>query len=194
MKNKLGICEICGKEIVHLEHLENNPDDSCYVVENLLKIPTIYASYGSSHDGDTIYFRDRTLLNQCKEKLKTQKELYICDDCIDANPEKFEIFEYENFPGLPTARTPIENCFVTIHRNCIAFRYDENLKKNLMDTPIFSSLIRKFVDTGTSLRIISESTGTTEEIKQGEVIVIYADMDFEIMPEKAFNRRFINFA
>lgn len=155
MKEKLGVCEMCVKDIFCVsKDLPNNADDACIIslMDNCVRISGHYGS--REFDYGLARFESLPLIEKLQDKLQTNHELYICDDCVKqgikngsivvidelfsayANP--FNFIEYPNHYEkdeselITSLKGLIERneIYIPIRQNCICINViKENLER-----------------------------------------------------------------
>lgn len=179
-------CEFCQKEIELYFPESNNLLDASYITlyDN---IPVIDSGFGSCHDGDLSFFSDRKLATEIKQKLQTEKYLYICDECFEKIKDKLIVIEGMSFPWVLHKCEP-EHVYQPIPRNIVALTYEQlfNMSDEVANTK-YNIQITKTHPIG-----IKHCLGKLKtKVNFDEILIINEGYSFEVMDKTLFQKLFI---
>lgn len=215
-------CVVCGKDIEVLDEYSDGYDlDGGATIEKSDSDVIIYGTYGSeTMDMSIAHFVDYESYKKYSSLLEQEKQLHICDDCVNKllNDNKISyvmefyqdplqiynfreqreemILKYPYFQGLNRfPKIQGKNIVRPIQKNIFAYRFNDENPEHIVEE------MKKYHSFATGRYQIryNEDSNTVEIIhndsvvkivKEDDVLVIHGDSNFEVLTEQEFNSRY----
>lgn len=203
--NCLGHCVFCNKEIHTFDNPEYNWLDNAAVIKNNFGAAEITGWYGSrTMDCCVAHFTDYELEENCNKLLLSNDTLYICDDCIEKlmkeNKIEYVIEDYysslknrirdKTFPYLEE-----KNFYVAVPKVVFAYKFNDYTPEYIVEqlNKYYPFVYKNFsieYNSKNNRIEISQDGNVIKSFTNGDVLVVHDYMDYEVISEKEFNKRY----